>query len=170
MFCSKCGSQIDDDSVFCPECGNQVSGSNFTTGNAQGEYNQSDSYQQSYQDSYQQSAQEYTTDPDSGMSFSKEDIDNNKMIALLSYIGILFIIPLLVAKESPYARYHINQGIVLFIFEAICAAVFSIPLLGWIVGGVGEIICVVLLIIGILNVLNGSAKPLPIIGKFTILK
>lgn len=26
MFCSKCGSEIPDDSAFCPECGDQLAG------------------------------------------------------------------------------------------------------------------------------------------------
>ncbi len=28
MFCSKCGKEIPNESVFCPECGNRCKGSN----------------------------------------------------------------------------------------------------------------------------------------------
>ena len=38
------------------------------------------------------------------------DVQSNKVMAILAYFGILFLIPLLAAKESAYARYHTNQG------------------------------------------------------------
>ena len=39
------------------------------------------------------------------------DVQSNKVMAILAYFGILFLIPLLAAKESAYARYHTNQGL-----------------------------------------------------------
>ncbi|MEI8042594.1 MAG: DUF4339 domain-containing protein [Verrucomicrobiota bacterium] len=38
------------------------------------------------------------------------DVDKNKIFAVLAYLGILFLVPLLAAKESRFARYHTNQG------------------------------------------------------------
>ena len=32
------------------------------------------------------------------------DVQSNKVMAILAYFGILFLIPLLAAKESAYAR------------------------------------------------------------------
>lgn len=49
--------------------------------------------------------------------FNSEDVQNNKVMGILAYFGILFLIPLLAAKDSQYARFHTNQGIVLFIFS-----------------------------------------------------
>jgi hypothetical protein len=43
------------------------------------------------------------------------DIEHNKIFAVLAYIGILFLVPLLAAPQSRFARYHTNQGIVLFL-------------------------------------------------------
>jgi len=93
-----------------------------------------------------------------------KDIQENKIIALLSYIGILFLIPLLVKKDSKFAKFHAKQGLVLFIGWFLV----WIPVIGWILW-VGVLI---LSILGIMNVLSGKYAELPIIGdlakKFNI--
>ena len=89
-------------------------------------------------------------------------------MGLLAYI--LFFIPLLAAKDSPFARYHANQGLVLFICGLISSVLWIIPILGWIIAPILSIVITVLAVIGIINALNGKAKELPIIGKFKILK
>ena len=48
--------------------------------------------------------------PDTTASYAAADVQNNKVMAVLSYIGILVLIPILAAKESPFARFHANQG------------------------------------------------------------
>jgi uncharacterized membrane protein len=109
------------------------------------------------------------------------DVDKNKIFAVLAYLGILFLVPLLAAKESRFARYHTNQGVVLFL-SAIVAymAVFFltlviafIPFLRWL----GCLlwwpvtICVfVFMIMGIINAAKGDCKPLPVIGQFKLIK
>ena len=112
--------------------------------------------------------------------FDKDDIETNKVFAILAYI--IFLIPLLAAKESPYAKYHTNQGLVLFIAAVVSIIAINIlgyilgfiPILGWIVtvliAMLFPILILVLVIIGIINAANGKAKPLPIIGNITILK
>ena len=35
------------------------------------------------------------------------DVDTNKIFAVLAYLGILVLVPLLAAKESRFARYHV---------------------------------------------------------------
>ena len=52
--------------------------------------------------------------------FEKEDVQRNKVMGVLSYIGILVLVPLLAGnKSSPYLRHHLNQGIVLWITSLI---------------------------------------------------
>lgn len=91
---------------------------------------------------------------------------DKNMIAILSYIGILFLIPLLAAKDSPFAQYHAKQGLVLFIAEVATMLIVWIPILGWLIGFMAWIIWVVLSLMGIINALGGKQVPLPIIGKF----
>jgi len=96
-----------------------------------------------------------------------EDIRSNKLMGILAYLGILVFIPLLVAKNSKFARFHVNQGLILFI----CIVV------SWIIGrfspavaGVLDIVIFVLAIIGIFNVVKGVTKKLPLIGNFRIIQ
>lgn len=147
-FCNKCGQQIDDNVQTCPNCG----APNGVAGNAQNFVNN------------------FTNTADSTAQFDPQDIQNNKVMALLAYLGFLFLIPLLAAPNSRFARYHANQGLVLFILEAISSAISFIPFVGWIIGGILGIFGLVLTIIGIVNAANGQAKQLPIIGGITILK
>ena len=77
--------------------------------------------------------------------------------------NILFLIPLLLCKDSEFVRFHTNQGIVLFIAGVICAIV---PIIGWI----ASIGVLVLMVFGLINVSNGDMKELPVIGKIKILK
>jgi len=107
------------------------------------------------------------------------DIEKNKVFGVLAYIGILWLVPLLAAKDSPFARYHCNQGLVLFI-GAIAAFILSaiitpIPILGWILGPILWFCTMagtfVLAIIGIINAANGKCQPLPVVGNhFTLIK
>lgn len=87
-----------------------------------------------------------------------------KMIyAFLAYLGILFVIPLVLCEDSEFVRFHTNQGIVLFIASLVCAVV---PIIGWI----ASIGVLVLMVTGLINVSNHEMKELPLIGKFRILK
>ncbi|MBR4655856.1 MAG: zinc-ribbon domain-containing protein [Oscillospiraceae bacterium] len=105
--------------------------------------------------------------PDSTSSFRSEDIAQNKAMSILAYLGILAVIPLFAAKDSPFARYHTNQGLVLLVCE------FAVWILGKIfsfLGTIGGILAFILAVIGIINALNGRAKELPVIGKVRLLK
>lgn len=100
------------------------------------------------------------------------DVEKNKVYALLAYVGPLFLVPLLAAKDSAFAKYHANQGLILVIGEIglfiifgcfffviawipyiHCCAIMPVPLLG--------LACVAYSIIGIINAVNGKMKPLP---------
>lgn len=113
--------------------------------------------------------------------YSRQDIESNKVLALFAYLGILFLIPLCGAPNSPYARFHSNQGLVLFVTEVIFGVASSIinlifddiPVLGTLMSIVLWLISVVLFVlavIGIVNAVQGRAKELPVIGSIRILK
>ena len=117
------------------------------------------------------------TTPDYTASFDQNDIQQNRVMGVLSYLSILVLIPLFAARESPFARFHCNQGIVLALAEVILSFAVRIfgrlPLVGWIirlVGGLGGLALFVFAIMGIINVINGKAKELPLVGGFQILK
>ena len=98
--------------------------------------------------------------------YDSRDIEDHKVMAILAYIWILFLVPLLAAKDSPYARYHAYQGVTLFVCWV------AVQVLGWILpynlsglATIASLGLLVLAVIGILNAFNGRAKPLPVIGK-----
>ena len=104
----------------------------------------------------------------------KKDAEDNKIMGILAYLGILFLVPYLAAKESPFAKFHANQGCVLFIAEialyVVAFILVFIPYIGWLISYVLYLGCFVLMILGIVNAVKGEMKELPLIGKFTILK
>jgi hypothetical protein len=51
------------------------------------------------------------------LEVDQEDADQHRMVGVLSYLGFLCFLPLVMAKDSPYAKYHANQGFVLFLLE-----------------------------------------------------
>jgi len=123
---------------------------------------------QSQQNDFSAKVANLNNTKDTTDQFDKDDIEKNKVMGLLAYI--LFFIPLLAAKSSPFARYHANQGLVLFLAAILSSVILIIPILGWIIAPILSIVITVLAVIGIINALNGKAKELPIIGKFKILK
>lgn len=106
--------------------------------------------------------------PDSTSDYDPADVENYKIISLFAYLGILFLVPLIAGKDSKYARFHTNQGIILFIFSVILAFLARFPHVGWIFS-VAEVMTVIFAILGIINAVTGKARELPFIGKFRIL-
>ncbi|MBI4146726.1 hypothetical protein HY489_05310 [Candidatus Woesearchaeota archaeon] len=84
----------------------------------------------------------------------------------LSIIG--FIIVMLTRKSDRYAMYYAKQGLVLFILAVAVSIIGSlVPVIGWfIILPIGNLIVLVLWIIGIVNSLSGQMKPIPLIGKY----
>ena len=162
-FCNKCGNQLPDGANNCPFCG-------APTGNAQ-QNTQNTQNAQNFVNNMMNTA-------DTTSQFDPQDINDNKGMSVLAYIGILFLIPLLACPNSRFARYHTNQGLVLFLLELAIGVVTSIfafiPVIGPIFGGlrsaVAGIFTLALQILGIINAAQGQAKELPLIGKITLLK
>lgn len=98
------------------------------------------------------------------------DIANNKMMAVLAYI--LFFIPLIAAKRSKFAMYHVNQGLALF-FTAITINIVSslIPAIGWLpIAPLANLGLFILAVIGIIHASGGRYMPLPLIGEFQLIQ
>lgn len=168
-FCSKCGAQLKDgETKFCPGCGAPVgSGTAQPAGETQ---------------SSAERVQNLNNAAAQPQAYEKADIDQNKVMAVLAYLGFLVLVPILAAPQSKFARFHANQGLVLAISEIawgiiygiLTAIFFAISFwLGSIVStllGLVWIVFAVLSIIGIVNAAGGKVKELPIIGKIRILK
>ena len=91
--------------------------------------------------------------------------DEKDLLAILSYFGILFLIPMLAGKDNEFNVFHAKQGLVLFIAEIITAVFAWVPIIGWIGAPLLYIVWFIFFIIGIVNVLQGQKKELPLIGQ-----
>jgi uncharacterized membrane protein len=119
-----------------------------------------------------------STQPLSGNTASdQEDIEKNKVFAVLAYIGLLFLVPLLAAPQSKFARYHTNQGVILFIANIITSVAAMVLMFIPFVGCFGAVAVfaaaigwLVLMIIGVVNAASGQYKPLPLIGHYQLMK
>ncbi len=87
--------------------------------------------------------------------FDQKDVDENKVLAAISYLGILVLIPLLVKKDSRFVREHAKQGLALFIAEIILWLVDLIfgwiPVLGFIIT---VLVWITLVVIGIVSLIG----------------
>jgi len=185
-FCGKCGTQVNEGVKFCPGCGSA------TAAPAPEQQAQQQTYQQAPPQAAQPQPQANQNDfsakfanlnntADTTAEYDQADITNNKAMGILAYFGPLCFIPMFAAKESKFARFHANQGLVLLIAcvaYSIAAAIINAIILAisWrlyfltsIISLVSVVFCV-LCVIGIINAANGKAKELPIIGKIKILK
>ncbi len=177
MICEKCKTEITDDIQFCPNCGaNLDAPTSKPTSSASDAINK------------------LNDTSDTTSEYDSKDISENKVMALLSYLGILFVIPLFAAPKSKFARFHANQGLILCIsgiaYSIINSILMSIlnsifrgywngyltytrgPIHGFLslILNLLYVIFAILAVIGIINAVNGKAKELPLIGKFKILK
>jgi len=164
VFCANCGKPIEGGVKFCPSCGAE-SGKTARTES---------------QNHWPQQA-------------NSNDAEQNKGMAAIAYF--LFFVPIITGdhKRSPFVMFHTNQGMVLFItyiamwiassivvsilYRVFAAAIYRSPLGSWgllslfgLITPLFSIVMLVLFIIGIMNALNGRMKPLPLIGRFTLIK
>ena len=129
---------------------------------------------------------------DSGHKFKNEatviedreqlDIEENKGMAILAYLWLLVLIPYFAVKDSKFVRFHVNQGLVLtgstivyaivtkIIVEACSILSHNLANLTSSVLSIGNLILLILAIIGIFNVFKGEMKDLPVIGHFRIVR
>jgi fumarate reductase subunit D len=95
-------------------------------------------------------------------NINKDDIEKNKVVAAMSYLWILCLVPLFLKRNSAFAQFHAKQGLVLFIIEIVGWLVFWIPFLGQLL-----LIAIVLVaIIAIIKAYQGSYWKIPVIGDF----
>lgn len=89
-----------------------------------------------------------------------KDIEENKLVAALSYLGVLVAVPLFLKRESPYCQFHAKQGLALLIVWIIGSFVFWFPLIGW----AAAVAVFVFNVIGLVKAFQGEKWEMPIIG------
>ncbi len=160
-YCVNCGAKLSDGAKFCGECGAKVPVmETYTYTTAETHYTGNDKY------------------------FDPEEVKKNKGMGVLSYLGLLVLVPLLAGdKNSEYVKFHSNQGLVLFIASKI-VEVISLALnyvlqemFGFYrfnffstIFDIVDFAFFILMIMGIVYACKGEKKSFPIIGEIKILK
>ncbi len=187
-FCKQCGNQLEDAARFCAACG---------TACEQPAPEQSAPQQSAPQPDFFDNAvnkvKGLNNTPDETATHDPTDIENNKVMGILAYIGFLVFIPAFAVKNSRFAKFHANQGLNLLILEGAYGIVqliltFLLRLIfpiHWGYGYIGRgavysilsgclsvlwLIPLALMVLGIINAATGKAKELPVIGKIKLLK
>ena len=169
MFCQKCGKQLGDGARFCPSCGAPVANDSGQPGG--GFVNQA-----------QEAFDRFNNTEDTSSAYTRQQIDDGRVMGILAYIGFLALVPILAEKNNPFVRYHANQGLVLFLGEILYAllhrvlvrvflvTVFPMGIVLNMVLSIASLVFVAYMVIGIVNVCCGRAKELPIIGGIHLIR
>ena len=101
------------------------------------------------------------------LNIAPEEVEAGKAMAIIAYF--IFFVPLLVedARKNRFAMYHTEQAILLMILYF--ASIIIGGVIGMVTCGIGFILFLVPLaglVIGIINAVQGNAKPLPVIGQY----
>ena len=94
-------------------------------------------------------------------SSEQEQINDGKIFAILSYLSIFCIIPLLFKKDNKFVLAHSKQGLVIFVGEV---AIFIVQIVfgAWALK-LGLFVLGVLSFMGIIAVLKGEYIKIPLV-------
>jgi uncharacterized membrane protein len=101
-----------------------------------------------------------------GPAHTEHKPEHKKLMGVLAYLGILIIIPFLIAKDDPFVKFHLKQGCVLIVIEAI-VWILGMTMIGWQLWQLLDIVnlaTLILSIIGIVNVVQDKETELPLVG------
>jgi len=87
-------------------------------------------------------------------------VEEARGTAWLSYLFILWLVPMIAFPDNPFAKFHVKQGIILTLYGVAITIVIPIPILGWfLIAPLSVLLYTVLgivAIIGIVQALNGK--------------
>ena len=161
--CPNCGEQVEDGGKFCPKCG-----SSLMPDTAQQQTNPQQNVYGGYPN---QMYNPY----DHTQEFDPKDISANKVVAMLVYLlgPVGIIIALLGSQTSPYAAFHVRQGLKFVVVNtllALIAGFFFWTLIIPALVGIAYVVLFVCKIICFFSICNGNAKEPPIIRSLGFLR
>lgn len=157
-FCKSCGADIDESVKFCPGCGAPKEGPAPSVVVTDGKKS----------DSFNFMGEDHTAKFDVG------DIESNKVVCGISYLWVLFFLPLVACQESKLGKFHANQALLLFLYGIASGIVGGtcsiIPIIGGLIPTLLSIAGFAAMVYCMVNTFMGKAKEVPLIGRITIIK
>jgi uncharacterized membrane protein len=95
---------------------------------------------------------------------SYEATVKTRFLAMLSYLGILCLVPMLVNTEDEYVNFHARQGLFLWMWGVLAIFGLYLPVVGRLFFSISAILIVLFSLIGILSVMLTKAWKFPFIG------
>lgn len=102
------------------------------------------------------------------------DKKTTDIVAYLTWVGLIIAF---VIGDREKSKFHLNQSLVLWLAGTIIGVVTGVLggifIIGWIVsilGAVCEIFLIVCWFIGFIGAIQGTEKPVPVLGQFKLLK
>ncbi|MGK5094559.1 hypothetical protein WDW89_21420 [Deltaproteobacteria bacterium TL4] len=87
------------------------------------------------------------------------------ILAIMSYLGILCLIPVLLNEKDEYVYFHARQGLALWIWNVIAFFALYIPGIGQFFFGVSTFLIIIFSLIGLISVILTKAWKLPLVGN-----
>ena len=97
------------------------------------------------------------------LSADELDAQQNSGIAALSYLWILFIVPLLGKRDSKFAQFHAKQGMILFGIELVAGMFAWFPVFGQLL----ILGLIVVAVMGVVKALNEEWWEIPYINEWS---
>ncbi|MBI5002691.1 DUF4870 domain-containing protein [Candidatus Woesearchaeota archaeon] len=88
------------------------------------------------------------------------------VFGILSYLGILVLIPLLIKKDDDFVHFHAKQGLIMLIVWIAVSIISMIPFLEWIFGSVLYVVLGIVSLIAIIKVLMGEKWEIPVVSTY----
>lgn len=89
-------------------------------------------------------------------------VDAARFYAALSYVGPLFLLPALLVKDNAFVKFHVRQGLLLFVVEFLASFLAYVPLVGWII----SVLLLALALFGFVRALQGAKWEMPLLGAW----
>ena len=94
--------------------------------------------------------------------------EQDKIMLVLAYLGILALVPLLAVKDSAYVQWHAKQGLALALcwlgWVVVTFVLAIIPFLGWLIGCVGHLGFLVLTVMAIVKAFEPQRWKIPVVS------
>ncbi|MBF0177240.1 MAG: hypothetical protein HQL63_10410 [Magnetococcales bacterium] len=86
------------------------------------------------------------------------------VMAGMSYLGVLALVPMIMARRDPFALYHARQGVVIWILEVLAVYSLALPVIGRFFFQFASVLCFVVSLFGLVAVFFGKTWRIPGIG------